>query len=143
VGCALHPARPASPRASTNPTKSDRHSVHTGYYSSNSKCFAEPAFVYGTGADEKCLGSLEIRAHLERDWTQSLSASFTLIDPHITTSDSFAWVASDCRFEFRTTEGDGSISGRVSFFLKRTDGGWRICHAHFSAPTPTEVGQSF
>lgn len=106
-------------------------------------CFAESAFVYGTGADEKCLGSSEIRAHLERDWTQSLSASFTLIDPQITTSDSFAWVASDCRFEFRTTEGDGSMSGRASFFLKRTDGGWRICHAHFSSPTPTEVGQSF
>jgi ketosteroid isomerase-like protein len=106
-------------------------------------CFAESAFVYGTGVDEKCQGSSEIRAHLERDWTQSLSASFTLIDPQITASDSFAWVASDCRFEFRTTEGDGSMPGRVSFVLQRTDGSWKICHAHFSSPTPTEVGQSF
>ena len=48
--------------------------------------FAEPAFVYGTAADEKCRGLSEIRAHVERDWAQSTSASFTLTDGAVATA---------------------------------------------------------
>jgi len=105
--------------------------------------FSEPAFVFGTAIDEKCRGLSEIRAHLERDWAQSASASFTLNAPQVTVSGPFAWVASDCRFDFRTAESDGSVPGRASFVLQQTGGDWKIQHAHFSAPTPADPGKSF
>lgn len=106
-------------------------------------CFAETAFVYGTCADEKCRGSAEIRAHLERDWSQSGSASFTLLEPLVTTCPPCAWVAADCRFDFRTPAGEGSMVGRTTFVLEESGGRWRIRHAHFSVPMTVPEGQSF
>lgn len=106
-------------------------------------CFAEPALVYGTGADEKCAGFAEIRAHVERDWSQSSSASFTLLDPSVNVLGETAWVTADCRFDFRTEAGDGTARGRVTFVLEYDEGNWRIRHAHFSLPSPAAVGQSF
>lgn len=106
-------------------------------------CFAEPALVYGTGADEKCVGFAEIRTHVERDWSQSSHASFTLLDPSVNVAGETAWVASDCRFDFRTEAGDDTARGRVTFVLARLEGEWRIRHAHFSLPSPAADGQSF
>jgi uncharacterized protein (TIGR02246 family) len=105
--------------------------------------FAEPAFVYGTGADEKCRGLSEIRAHVERDWAQSTSASFTLSDPTVAVAGKAAWVAADCHFDFRTAAGDCAAAGRATFVLEEFDGGWRLRHAHFSLPALTAEGESF
>jgi len=105
-------------------------------------CFAEPAIVYGTGVDEKCVGTAEIRAHLDRDWSQSASASFTLETPQVEIMAGTAWVISDCRFDFCTDAGEGHLPGRVTFILGNVDGQWRIRHAHFSVPTGVE-GSSF
>ena len=106
-------------------------------------CFAEPAFVYGTAADEKCRGLSEIRAHVERDWAQSTSASFTLSDPTVAVAGKAAWVAADCHFDFRTAAGDCAAAGRATFVLEEFDGGWRLRHAHFSLPARTAEGESF
>ena len=106
-------------------------------------CFAEHAYVYGTGSDEQCRGSNEIRAHVERDWAQSSSASFTLLDPHIVVSGPNAWVAADCSFAFHTEAGACSAAGRVSLVLVQANGEWLVQHAHFSLPAPTAEGESF
>ena len=106
-------------------------------------CFADPAFVYGTGADEKCRGLSEIQAHVERDWAQSRSASFTLSDPAVAVSGTAAWVAADCHFDFHTAAGDCAAAGRATFVLEEIDGEWRLRHAHFSLPAPTAEGESF
>lgn len=106
-------------------------------------CFAEQSLVFGTGADEKCRGLSEIRAHLERDWAQSTSASFVLREPCVVCSGRNAWVAADCDFAFQTSGGDGAATGRVSFFLEQVKGEWLIHHAHFSLPAPSGEGQSF
>lgn len=105
-------------------------------------CFAETSLVYGTGVDEKCEGADEIRAHLERDWMQSSSASFTLDTPHVEIGSAFAWVASACHFEFQTDDGVCRLLGRATFILVEVNGQWRIRHAHFSVPYGSE-GNSF
>ena len=106
-------------------------------------CFAQPSFVYGTAADEKCRGLSEIRAHVERDWAQSTSASFTLSDPTVAVAGKAAWVAADCHFDFRTAAGDCAAAGRATFVLEEFHGGWRLRHAHFSLPALTAEGESF
>src|SRR6478672_1914543 len=51
--------------------------------------------LIGTGADERRVGSAEIRAQAERDWSQSDSAMFDFNWNSVSAAGSVAWVASE------------------------------------------------
>ena len=49
--------------------------------------------MYGTGADEKRVGPAEIRAQVERDWSQSEATSITYGWISVSSAGSAAWAA--------------------------------------------------
>lgn len=110
------------------------------------ECFAPDAdvVVYGTGADEKRIGSGQIRSQVERDWAQSESAAMLFGWTSISAAGPVAWVAVDGAFKFRAGGKDATVPARVSVVLERREGRWLIVHAHFSTPAAAqEEGRSF
>ena len=100
--------------------------------------------LYGTGADEKRIGLEQIRAQVERDWSQSDSASMLLDWTSVSAAGPVAWAAADGRFEFKLGGEAGSLPARASFVLEKRDGRWLCVHAHFSTPAAGQgEGESF
>ena len=100
--------------------------------------------MYGTGADEKCIGLEQIRTQVERDWAQSESAVILFDWTTVSAMGQVAWVAVDGAFKFRVGGQDGTIPARVTFVLERREGRWFIVHAHFSTPAAAQKeGRSF
>lgn len=109
-------------------------------------CFAPDADVvlYGTGADEKCVGMEAVRVQVERDWSQSECAAMLFTWISVSSAGSVAWAAVDGTFAFRVDGEDITLPARGSLVLERRDGQWLILHAHFSTPVSSqEEGRSF
>jgi len=110
------------------------------------ECFASDADVvlYGTGADEKCIGQEQIRTQVGRDWAQSESAAMSFTWTSISGAGVVAWAAVDGTFRFRADGQEMSLPGRITFVLERREGRWLIVQSHFSTPaSEQEEGQSF
>ena len=110
------------------------------------ECFASDAdvVIYGTGADEKCIGVEQIRTQAERDWAQSESAAMLFTWTSISGAGVVAWAAVDGTFRFRADGQDMSLPARITFVLERREGRWLIVQSHFSTPASgQEEGQSF
>lgn len=108
--------------------------------------FAEDAdvLVYGTGADEKCIGLAEIERHVERDWAQSEKASISLGWTSVFSNGAIAWVASEVTFNVTAGGSAATMPGRLTAVLERRTEGWLIVQAHFSLPAPGQSeGESF
>ena len=110
------------------------------------ECIAPDAdmVMYGTGADEKCIGPEQIRTQVERDWAQSESAEILFDWTSISAMDQVAWVAVDGAFKFKAGGQDGAMPARITFILEKRESKWCIVHAHFSTPAAAqEKGHSF
>jgi uncharacterized protein (TIGR02246 family) len=110
------------------------------------ECFASDVDVvlYGTGADEKRIGLEQIRAQVERDWSQSETAAMAFTWTSVSAAGMVAWVAVDGAFKFRVGGQDIALAARISFVLEKRAAKWLIVHAHFSTPASgQEEGQSF
>ena len=100
--------------------------------------------VYGTGADEKCIGLAEIERHVERDWAQSEKASITLGWTSVSSVEALAWAASEVTFNITAGGSALKLHGRLTAVLERRTQGWLIVQAHFSLPaTGQSEGDSF
>ncbi len=110
-------------------------------------CLAPSATLsmYGTGADEKRVGLDEIRAQIERDFTQSESFSVTLDSNIVGISGTVAWIASDVTITFKVPGADAkSFPARSTTVMQEHDGRWLVEHSHLSvAAGGQEEGQSF
>jgi len=109
-------------------------------------CFApdDDVVVYGTGADEKCIGIERIRTQVRRDWEQSESAVMSFSWMPISAAGGVAWAAADGAIEFRANGQDASIPVRVTFVLEQRGDKWLIVQSHFSMPASgQEEGRSF
>jgi len=104
-------------------------------------CFAADADVvlYGTGADEKRLGSDQIRIQIERDWSQTESLAMSFALSSISAAGPVAWAAVEGACNIRADGRDMTMPLRVSFVFENRGGNWLIVHAHFSTPTSGQV----
>lgn len=110
------------------------------------ECIASDADVvmYGTGADEKCIGPEQIRTQIERDWAQSENAVMQFDLTTVSSAGPVAWAAVDGAFRFRAGGQDGTIPMRATFVLEKHEEKWLIVHAHFSTPAAAQKnGHSF
>jgi uncharacterized protein (TIGR02246 family) len=100
--------------------------------------------IYGTGADERRIGTEQIRAQVTRDWDQSESATMSFDTTLVSAAGAVAWAAIDGAFKFRIGGKDMAMPARATFVLEKRDGKWLILHGHFSTPAASqEQGQSF
>lgn len=100
--------------------------------------------VYGTGADEKCVGLAEIERHVLRDWAQSEKASITLGRTSVSSAGAVAWVASDVTFNVTAGGSAVTMPGRLTAVLERRAEEWLLVQTHFSLPaTGQSEGDSF
>lgn len=109
-------------------------------------CFApdDDVVIYGTGADEKCVGIERIRTQVRRDWEQSESTAMSFSWMPISAAAGVAWAAADGAIEFSTNGQDASIPVRATFVLERRANKWLIVQSHFSMPASgQEEGRSF
>lgn len=99
-------------------------------------CFApDPDIVfYGTGADEKRIGSEGVRIQARRDWDQTESISLAFDDVSISAAGPVAWAAIDGGFEIRAGGQQFTLPARATMVLERRNGRWLILQGHFSAP---------
>ena len=108
--------------------------------------FAPDADVvwYGSGPDEKRIGTAEIRAQIERDWAQSDAASITYGHTSISSAGPVAWVAADLTFNVKVAGQEFDIDGRLTNVLEKREGEWLMVQGHFSVPsTAQDEGESF
>ena len=100
--------------------------------------------MYGTGADEKCIGPEQIRTQVERDWAQSENAALLFDWTSVSSFGPVAWAASDGGFRVRASGKDETIPARATFVLEKRDDRWLIVQAHFSTPAAGQkIGHSF
>ena len=139
----------ADPRTEEN-VKTILHSFTDAYRNRDMKaifgCIAPDADVvmYGTGSDEKCIGSEQIRIQIERDWAQSESAVLLFDWTAVSSFGPLAWAAVDGEFRFKAGGKDETIPARATFVLEKREGRWLIVQAHFSTPAASQKkGHSF
>jgi len=100
--------------------------------------------LYGSGADEKRVGIDEIRAQVERDWSQSEATSFTYGWTSISSAGMVAWAAVDLTFMVKADGQEFSFDGRLTNVFENREGKWLMVQGHFSLPSATqEEGESF
>lgn len=100
--------------------------------------------MYGTGADEKRVGLVEIQAQVERDWSQSEAVSVTFGWTSISAAGSVAWVAADGACNVKTGGQEMTLPARITVVLEKRGVQWLIVHFHFSFPAAAQVeGESF
>lgn len=109
-------------------------------------CFAPDGDVllYGTGADEKRLGTTEIEIQAKRDWEQTETASMVLQSMSVSGAGPVAWVAADGALDLRAEGQDMHVPVRITFVLEKRGSAWLVVHAHFSMPAASQAeGRSF
>lgn len=100
--------------------------------------------MFGSGADEKRVGLTEIKALVERDWSQSDAASFTYRWTSVSAAGPVAWVAADVTFKAKVGGQEVTLLGRLTGVLENRAGNWLLVQGHFSLPAATQVeGESF
>jgi ketosteroid isomerase-like protein len=100
--------------------------------------------VIGTGADEKRIGTDEIKAQAERDWSQSEAMTFELEWYTVSAAGPVAWIAADCIVHATIGEKDNSFILRFTAVLEKRGDRWYIMQSHGSAPMSDQSeGKSF
>lgn len=100
--------------------------------------------MYGTGADEKRVGPAEIRAQVERDWSQSEATSITYGWLSVSSAGSAAWVATDISYKAKVGGEELTLEGRLTNVLENRGGKWLMVQGHFSLPAAAQSeGESF
>lgn len=91
-------------------------------------------FMYGTGVDEKRIGTEAFKAQAERDWAQTDSATFAFGDTLISEAGSVAWVAAEIEFQAAAGGQSMAVPLRSTVVLEKRDGKWLLAQMHVSTP---------
>jgi ketosteroid isomerase-like protein len=91
--------------------------------------------MFGTGADEKRVGLVEIRKQAERDWSRSDATAIKFGQTSISAAGSVAWLATDATFMVRFDGQEYNLDGRATGVLEKRDGKWLLVQGHFSVPS--------
>ncbi len=100
--------------------------------------------MYGTGADEKRVGLAEIKAQVERDWSQSEASALMYGWTSVSAAGGVAWVAADATFRVQVGGQELSFPGRMTAVLEQRGDRWLFVQGHFSFPAAGQTeGESF
>ena len=100
--------------------------------------------VYGSGADEKCLGLQEIKVLVERDFAQSESASAKDKWSSISAAGSVAWIAADIEMTVSVEGQELGLPARFTGVLEKRGDRWYWVQFHISLAAAGQAeGQSF
>ncbi len=90
--------------------------------------------IYGTGVDEKRIGTAEIRAQVSRDWNQTEALAMRFGAVAVSSAGNVAWANTDGTLEIGAGGAAMHLPVRATFVLERRSGAWLIVQAHFSTP---------
>jgi ketosteroid isomerase-like protein len=100
--------------------------------------------MFGTGADEKRVGPVEVRRQAERDLAQADSIALSMGWHMISAAGPVAWVSADIAFKGSAGGQQFTLPGRATVVFENRDGNWLMVNSHFSAPLGgQDEGQSF
>jgi ketosteroid isomerase-like protein len=100
--------------------------------------------LFGTGADERRLGTDEVRAQIQRDFDQSEAINLQWGWYQVAALGPVAWVAAEADAHVRVEGHETIIPLRFTLVCEQYNADWRVIHAHLSSPTAgQEEGQSF
>ena len=100
--------------------------------------------LFGTGADERRMGSGEVRSQIQRDFDQSEAISITWGWRTVAAMGNVAWVAAEADAHARVDGREFHLPLRFTWVCERRGASWLVAHVHLSSPTVgQEQGQSF
>ncbi len=94
--------------------------------------------MYGTGADEKCIGPEKIKAQFERDWAQIEEPALEYNWTSISAAGDVAWVAIDAVFRAKIDGKKTKFQARVTKVFEKRGDKWLIVQGHFSFPDQSQ-----
>lgn len=98
----------------------------------------------GTGADEKAIGRVAYRRHLERDFSQAETLSLEFSDVRIGAEGTVAWVMADMAYRAVVDGAPQTLDGRMTAVLRGTGHAWVVAQLHYSLPAEgQEAGKSY
>lgn len=108
--------------------------------------FAPDADVvfFGTGLDERRVGSSEIQAQAQRDWAQSEGGSFNWKWHSVSAAGPVAWLAAEGTFQTKVGGHDTNLPIRLTSVLEKRGDKWLFVQSHASVPAGGQAeGLSF
>jgi ketosteroid isomerase-like protein len=100
---------------------------------------ADPEVVMFSPGTERVVGITAIAAKADSDWSRSESATLTYRRTTVAAAGPVAWAAVDADFTVRAGGAETTAPVHITFILERSDGEWRIVHAHYSL-APAVIG---
>lgn len=94
--------------------------------------------LYGTGADEKCVGPEKIKAQFKRDWSQIEEPALEYNWISISASGNVAWAAIDAIFKAKIDGKKTKFQSRVTKVFEKRGDKWLIVQGHFSFPDQSQ-----
>jgi ketosteroid isomerase-like protein len=94
--------------------------------------------MYGTGADEKCVGPEKIKAQFERDWAQIEEPALEYNWTSISAAGDVAWVAVDAVFRANIDGKKTKFQARITKVFEKRGDKWLIVQGHFSFPDQSQ-----
>jgi ketosteroid isomerase-like protein len=94
--------------------------------------------IYGTGADEKCVGPEKIKAQFERDWSQMEEPALEYNWTSISAAGNVAWAAIDTVFRVKIDGKKMKFQSRVTKVFEKRGDKWLIVQGHFSFPDQSQ-----
>jgi ketosteroid isomerase-like protein len=102
------------------------------------------ALMFGTGVDERRVGSEQIKTQAERDWAQSDESVFSWNWHLVSMAGSAAVVSAEGEVQAKVGGQEINLPIRFTGALEKRGDKWLFVHAHYSAPLSGEAaGESF
>lgn len=100
--------------------------------------------IYGSGADEKRIGPEEIRAQMERDFSQADSMALIYDWYSVEGTDNVAWFSADVTVSATVSGKKMTLPARFTTVLEKRNDKWLMVQGHFSIPASGQPeGESF
>ena len=100
--------------------------------------------LFGTGRDERRMGSSEIQAQAKRDWAQSEGGNFRWKWHSVSAAGPVAWLAAEGTFQTKVGGHDTNLPIRLTGVLEKRGDKWLFVQSHASVPAGGQgEGQSF
>lgn len=94
--------------------------------------------MYGTGAEEKCIGPEAIKAQFERDWSQIEEPALEYDWTSISAAGNVAWASIDAVFKAKIDGKMMKFPSRVTKVFEKRGDKWLIVQGHFSFPDQSQ-----
>ncbi len=94
--------------------------------------------MYGTGADEKCVGPEAIKAQFGRDWAQIEEPALEYNWISISAAGNVAWASIDAVFKAKIDGKKTKFPSRITKVFEKRGDKWLIVQGHYSFPDQSQ-----